>query len=138
MIDHISLVVGDFARARAFYSAALAPLGYTKLREFSVAAGDPRDVVGFGVAPKPDFWIAAGDDDGSSPPVHIAFRAVSRAAVDAFYAAAIAAGGRDNGAPGPRPGYHPDYYGAFVIAPDGNNLEAAHHGSRVVPIFSGG
>lgn len=126
MIDHISLVVADFARARDFYAAALAPLGYTKLREFSVAAGERRDVVGFGVAPKPDFWIAAGDQP--SPPLNIAFRAVNRAAVDAFYAAALAAGARDNGPPGPRPCYHPDYYGAFVIDLEGHSLEAVHHG----------
>lgn len=137
MIDHLSLVVGDFARARAFYTATLAPLGYTRLREFSVAAGDERDVVGFGVAPKPDFWIAAGERP--SPGVHVAFRALNRAAVDAFYAAALEGGARDNGPPGPRPNYHPDYYGAFIIDPEGHTIEAAHHGSRVIySIFSPG
>ncbi|WP_159729086.1 VOC family protein [Methylosinus sp. Ce-a6] len=125
MIDHLSLVVRDFARARAFYAAALAPLGYVVLREFSVASVG-RDIVGFGVPPKPDFWIAAGDDPTS--PLHIAFRAESRSDVDAFHAAALSAGGGDNGPPGLRPHYHPDYYGAFVIDPAGHNIEAVHHG----------
>ncbi len=116
MIDHITVHVSDIARSRAFYEAALAPLGYSVLMAFPQA-------VGMGVAPKPDLWLG----EGPVQPFHIAIRAESRAAVNAFYAAAIAAGGKDNGAPGPRPQYHPGYYGAFVLDPDGHNLEAVIH-----------
>jgi catechol 2,3-dioxygenase-like lactoylglutathione lyase family enzyme len=118
MIDHSGVSVSDVARSKAFYRAALAPLGYTMLMEFEQFAG-------FGVAPKPDFWI--GQDKPNVPPIHIAFRAESRAQVDAFYRAAMGAGGKDNGAPGLRPQYHPDYYGAFVLDPDGHNIEAVCH-----------
>ena len=118
MIDHISLHVTDIAKAKAFYAAALAPLGYTILMDFGHA-------VGLGVAPKPDFWLAGGGP--GRPPAHIAFRADNRAMVDAFYKAALAAGGRDNGVPGVRPQYHPNYYGGFVLDPDGNNIEAVCH-----------
>jgi catechol 2,3-dioxygenase-like lactoylglutathione lyase family enzyme len=83
------------------------------------------DVAGFGEAGKPDFWISKGSSN--KPPTHIAFRVTSRALVDAFYHAAIKAGGRDNGPPGLRPHYHPDYYGAFVLDPDGYNIEAVCH-----------
>ncbi|MGO9485955.1 MAG: VOC family protein [Rhodomicrobium sp.] len=125
MIDHTGVGVSDFERSRAFYTKALAPLGYVPIME--VAAPDTGAIVatGFGVPPKPDFWIGAG---GSQVPgVHVAFHADSRAEVDAFYQAAIAAGGRDNGAPGLRPHYHPTYYGAFVLDPDGHNIEAVCH-----------
>ena len=118
MIDHTGLYVSSIAKSKAFYAAALAPLGYTLLMEFEESAG-------FGVAPKPDFWI--GEGAPNVPPVHIAFRAATRAEVDEFHRAALAAGGRDNGAPGERP-YHPGYYAAFVLDPDGNNIEAVHHG----------
>ncbi len=118
MIDHSGVSVSDVAKSKAFYLAALAPLGYTVLMEFERFAG-------FGVAPKPDFWIGQGKPN--VPPIHIAFRAESRAKVDAFYKAAMAAGGSDNGAPGPRPQYHPGYYGAFVLDPDGHNIEAVCH-----------
>jgi catechol 2,3-dioxygenase-like lactoylglutathione lyase family enzyme len=118
MIDHSGVTVSDVAKSKAFYRAALAPLGYTVLMEFEQAAG-------FGVSPKPDFWIGQGKPN--VPPIHIAFRAESRATVDAFYKAAMAAGGSDNGAPGPRPHYHPSYYGAFVLDPDGHNIEAVCH-----------
>ena len=118
MIDHSGVSVSDVAKSKAFYRAALAPLGYTVLMEFEQFAG-------FGVAPKPDFWIGQGKPN--VPPIHIAFRAESRATVDAFYKAARAAGGSDNGAPGPRPQYHPNYYGAFVLDPDGHNIEAVCH-----------
>ncbi len=118
MIDHSGVTVSDVAKSKAFYRAALAPLGYTLLMEFEQFAG-------FGVAPKPDFWIGQGKPN--VPPIHIAFRADSRAQVDAFYKAAMAAGGSDNGAPGPRPQYHPGYYGAFVLDPDGHNIEAVRH-----------
>jgi catechol 2,3-dioxygenase-like lactoylglutathione lyase family enzyme len=125
MIDHTGVTVGDFAKSRAFYVRALAPLGYVALMDLPAAATGHGDVAGFGVPPKPDFWIAGGTPN--VPPVHVAFRAASRAAVDAFYAAALAAGGRDNGPPGLRPHYHPNYYGAFVFDPDGNNVEAVCH-----------
>jgi len=118
MIDHTGVTVSDVAKSKAFYRAALAPLGYAVLMEF-------EEFAGFGVAPKPDFWIGAGSPN--VPPIHVAFRAETRAQVDAFYKAAIAAGGRDNGAPGPRPHYHANYYGAFVLDPDGHNIEAVCH-----------
>lgn len=123
MIDHTGLVVSDFEASKAFYAAALAPLSYQVLAEFT--APDGTKVAGIGEPPKPDLWIVAGTPN--SPRVHVAFRAGSRALVDAFYAAAIAAGGRDNGAPGLRAHYHPNYYGAFVLDPDGHNIEAVVH-----------
>lgn len=121
MIDHTGVTVSDFRKSRRFYAAALAPLGYVVLMEFEQFAG-------FGVAPKPDFWI--GEGAPNTPPVHVAFRADSRDQVDAFHQAAIAAGGRDNGAPGLRAHYHPNYYGAFVLDPDGHNIEAVCHSPR--------
>ena len=125
MLDHIGLTVSDFETSKAFYVLALAPLGYEVLMEMSAAETGRGGVAGFGVRPKPDFWIAAGQRKVS--PVHIAFRTSRRAMVDAFYQAAIAAGGRDNGAPGLRPHYHSNYYGAFVLDPDGHNIEAVCH-----------
>ena len=125
MIDHVGITVGDFAKSRAFYVKALAPLGYAPLMEFSAAGTGHVDVAGYGVAPKPDFWISGGKPN--VPPIHVAFRADNRALVNAFYAAALAAGGRDNGPPGLRPHYHPNYYGAFVLDPDGHNIEAVCH-----------
>ena len=122
MIDHTGLTVANVAASKAFYRAALAPLGYAILMEFEQFAG-------FGIAPKPDFWI--GEGAPNVPPIHVAFRAESRAQVDAFHRAALAAGGRDNGAPGLRPQYHADYYGAFVLDPDGHNIEAVYHGADV-------
>ena len=126
MIDHTGVSVGDFARSKAFYVRALAPIGYQLIMELSAAVTGGTDVAGFGVPPKPDFWIAAGKPN--VPPVHVSFRVANRALVDAFYKAAIAAGGRDNGAPGLRPHYHANYYGAFVLDPDGHNIEAVSHG----------
>lgn len=126
MIDHMGLHVSDGAKARAFYTAALAPLGYTVLREIPAHLTGSKAFFGMGVAPKPDFWIAEGQPN--EPRIHIAFRAKSQAEVQAFYAAALAAGGRDNGPPGPRPQYHEHYYGAFVLDPDGHNIEAVFHG----------
>ncbi|MBE7449707.1 MAG: VOC family protein [Kofleriaceae bacterium] len=118
MIDHVSVYVDDLAAARAFYSQALAPLGYTVLMEFPGA-------LGLGVAPKPDLWVIAG---GARPGgQHVALRASGRAAVRAFHEAALAAGGKDNGPPGVRAQYHPSYFGAFVLDPSGNNLEACCH-----------
>ena len=124
MIDHTGLNVSDFVRSKAFYLAALAPLGYQLIKELPATLA-PQGAMGMGVPPKPDFWVAGGA--ANSPPLHIAFRAASRAQVDAFYRAAIAAGGRDNGGPGVREHYHPNYYGAFVLDPDGHNIEAVCH-----------
>jgi catechol 2,3-dioxygenase-like lactoylglutathione lyase family enzyme len=117
MIDHLKLQVSDPAASRAFYEQALAPLRYRVLME--PAPG----VLGLGQE-FPDFWLAPGP---ATAPAHVAFRAETRAQVDAFHAAALAAGGSDNGAPGLRPQYHPGYYGAFALDPDGNNVEAVHH-----------
>lgn len=125
MIDHTGLSVSDPERSRTFYEKALAPLGYTLLMVVPKEHTGGIAVMGFGVAPKPDFWINEGEPQ--RPTIHIAFRADSRAQVDAFYAAAIAAGGVDNGAPGLRPHYHAAYYGAFVRDPDGHNIEACCH-----------
>jgi catechol 2,3-dioxygenase-like lactoylglutathione lyase family enzyme len=118
MIDHTGYQVSDVERSLAFYEKALAPLGYAVIKRFG-------PVVGLGVGGKPDFWIAA--TGAPTDKIHIAFRAKTRSEVDAFYAAAIAAGGKDNGPPGVRAMYHPDYYGAFVLDPDGHNVEAVCH-----------
>jgi catechol 2,3-dioxygenase-like lactoylglutathione lyase family enzyme len=125
MIDHTGIVSSDYEKSRAFYEAALAPLGFTKVLEFPTAVTGHTDVAGFGEAPKAEFWIARGTPN--VPPLHVAFRVESRAIVDAFYRAAMEAGGRDNGAPGIRAHYHPNYYGAFVLDPDGHNIEAVCH-----------
>lgn len=125
MIDHTGVVVSDFERSKAFYRQALAPIGYQLLLEFPAAVTGHTDVAGFGEPPKPDFWISRGTPN--QPPIHIAFRVGTRAEVDSFHRAALAAGGQDNGAPGLRPHYHPDYYGAFVHDPDGHNIEAVCH-----------
>jgi catechol 2,3-dioxygenase-like lactoylglutathione lyase family enzyme len=124
-VDHTSLSVSDFAEAKAFYAAALAPLGITVLMEFPKAVTGNVDVAGLGSNGKPFFWLA--DAGKTSPRIHIAFVAGSRAEVDAFYKAAIAAGGTDNGPPGIRAMYHPTYYGAFVLDADGHNVEAVCH-----------
>jgi catechol 2,3-dioxygenase-like lactoylglutathione lyase family enzyme len=116
VLDHVSLGVVDLARSRSFYEQALAPLGITALLTFETA-------VGFGSDGMPYFWIAAREGG----PTHVAFASPDRATVDRFHAAAIAAGGVDNGAPGPRPHYHPGYYGAFALDPDGHNIEAVCH-----------
>ena len=120
MIDHLKVHAADPVGSRAFYEQALAPLGYRVLLE--PAPG----VVGMG-AQRPDFWIAPAD--GEPTQAHIAFRADSENDVGAFHAAALAAGGTDNGEPGPRPHYHQNYYSAFVLDPDGNNVEAVYHGA---------
>jgi catechol 2,3-dioxygenase-like lactoylglutathione lyase family enzyme len=125
MIDHTGVSVSDFGRSKAFYEQALAPIGYSLIMALSAAETGGTDVAGFGVPPKPDFWIASGTPN--APPIHVAFRAESRAQVDAFHRAALAAGGRENGPPGLRPHYHPNYYGAFVLDPDGHNIEAVCH-----------
>jgi catechol 2,3-dioxygenase-like lactoylglutathione lyase family enzyme len=127
MLDHMTFRVSDIARSKAFYAAALAPLGYAVLYEGQF---DGANVVGLGIqgtdTTKIDTWLV----DGVSPVstgCHLAWRTDSHAAVDAFHAAALASGGTDNGAPGLRPHYHADYYGAFVVDPDGNNVEAVCH-----------
>lgn len=125
MIDHTGVIVSDYAKSKAFYLSALAPIGYSIIAEFPAAVTGHTDVAGFGEPPKPDFWISAGSPN--TPPIHVAFRVRSRAIVEAFYKAALAAGGRDNGAPGLRPHYHHNYYGAFVLDPDGHNIEAVCH-----------
>jgi catechol 2,3-dioxygenase-like lactoylglutathione lyase family enzyme len=127
-IDHLSCTVSDYARSKAFYEKALAPLDIKPIMEFGQACGFGRDQ-------KPDFWIGVGPASFQKPeqlqpisPIHVAFAARSRAEVDAFYKAAMAAGAKDFGAPGLRPHYHPGYYGAFVIDPDGHDIEAVFHG----------
>lgn len=121
MIDHVGFPVSDYARAKAFYTKALAPLGYTLIMEVPQSEND-APAAGFGRDGKADFWI--GGEGGLSKPLHVAIVADARAVVDAFHAAALAAGGVDNGAPGIRAHYHPNYYGAFVLDPDGHNIEA--------------
>jgi catechol 2,3-dioxygenase-like lactoylglutathione lyase family enzyme len=118
IIDHIGVAVTDVERSEAFYARALAPLGIFVLSEGGGWIGMGRDK-------KPEFWF--GVQGGTPSPVHVAFTATSRAQVRAFYAAALAAGGRDNGPPGIREVYHPTYYGAFVLDLDGHNIEAVCH-----------
>jgi len=120
MFDHVGLNVSDYAKSRAFYERALAPLGYRV-----VMASDERKGAGFGQDRKPEFWVSEREPVGTG--THIAFSCGERAIVDAVHAAAIDAGGRDNGPPGLREHYHPTYYAAFVIDPDGNNIEAVCH-----------
>ena len=120
MIDHVSIKVKDVEQAKAFYEAALAPLGYARGIEYPggmqlLVEGEPGDV-----------WVAPLPEGAEAVPTHVALRAADAAAVDAFYEAALAAGGTDNGAPGPRD-YHPGYYAAFVYDPEGNNIEAIIH-----------
>jgi catechol 2,3-dioxygenase-like lactoylglutathione lyase family enzyme len=129
ILDHITLVVSDYARSRLFYEKALAPLGIKRVMEFGQACG-------FGRTEKPSFWIGTGPTSFQKPeqlrvitPTHVAFVARSRAEVDTFYKAALEAGGRDFGAPGLRTHYHPNYYGSFVLDPDGHDIEAVFHGS---------
>ena len=124
MMDHVGYAVADLARSKAFFAKALAPLSITLMVEITAEQTGAGGHAGFGVQ-KPDFWI--GDGKAASSGLHVAFQAENRAAVDAFYAAAISAGGADNGPPGLRPIYHPDYYAAFVLDPDGNNIEAVCH-----------
>jgi catechol 2,3-dioxygenase-like lactoylglutathione lyase family enzyme len=120
VLDHVSMTVSDYARSKSFYTAALKPLSITLMMEFGKDVTGTSDQAGFGRG-RPYFWIGSGKATG---PIHVAFGAATRADVDAFYAAAMAAGGKDNGAPGVRAHYHPDYYGAFVLDPDGHNIEA--------------
>jgi catechol 2,3-dioxygenase-like lactoylglutathione lyase family enzyme len=127
MLDHLTLRVVDYPRSREFYARALAPLGYTVLMEFSrdQIPDLPDRICGLGAGGKPDLWLR--ESSASTTATHLAFAAPDRAAVDAFYRAALAAGATVNGAPGLRPQYHPNYYGAFVIDVNGHNLEAVCH-----------
>jgi catechol 2,3-dioxygenase-like lactoylglutathione lyase family enzyme len=118
VIDHLTLKVKDIGKAKAFYSAALAPLGYEVMM-------DEGGMLGMGADGKPDLWLV--QDPENTRPMHLAFVARSRKAVDAFHAAALAAGAKDNGAPGLRKEYHPTYYGAFVLDENGHNVEAVVH-----------
>ena len=128
MIDHTGVVVSDFEASKAFYSTALGAIGLTLLLEFPASITGSTAVAGFGEPDtlarglSPEFWLARGTP--GSTPVHIAFRVSSRRIVDAFHKVALGAGGRDNGAPGLRPQYHANYYGAFILDPDGHNIEA--------------
>lgn len=119
MIDHLGIVVSNFAKSKAFYQKALEPLGYKILDQF-------ENTVGFGTEDKADFWISE-ETDTKPTPLHFAFRGENRDIVKAFHKAGVAAGGKNNGEPGLRPQYHPNYYGAFVLDPDGNNVEAVCH-----------
>jgi len=117
MLDHVVITVSDLGRSKRFYDRALAPLDYHTFAEFP-------SVAGYGPTGKPTFWIREGD---AATPTHVAFTSPDRATVDAFHEAAVAAGGTDNGGPGIRDIYHPNYYGAFVLDPDGHNVEAVCH-----------
>ena len=119
MPNHVRIPVSNFERGTRFYEQALSPLGYGLIIE------PRRGAAGLGRLGKPDFWVFQGEPGRA---VHVAFAADDRASVDAFHEAAIEAGGQDNGRPGLRPEYHPTYYGAFVLDPDGNNVEAVRHG----------
>jgi catechol 2,3-dioxygenase-like lactoylglutathione lyase family enzyme len=126
MIDHIGLSVADYPRAKAFYDAVMPTIGASCVMTLTAAdTGGTYEGAGYGLNGKSSFWIGIGGRTKGS--LHIAFVAESRAAVDAFYAAAIAAGGSDNGPPGIRAHYHPNYYGAFVFDLDGHNIEAVCH-----------
>jgi catechol 2,3-dioxygenase-like lactoylglutathione lyase family enzyme len=128
MIDHLSIKVSDYEQSKNFYVRALGPLGYSVIMELSqeqIPHLPSPKICGLGEQGKPDFWLAGADKP--STPQHLAFRAETRAAVDAFYKAALAAGAKPNGEPGLRPQYHSAYYGAFVIDLNGNNIEAVCH-----------
>ncbi len=125
MMDHIGYAVSDLERSKAFFDRALAPLGLSLTMEVSAQETGAGSHAGYGSQGKPIFWIE--DGKAASRGLHVAFAAQDRAAVDAFHAAALAAGGQDNGPPGVRAIYHPSYYAAFVLDPDGNNIEAVCH-----------
>lgn len=125
MIDHVGFAISDLEKSSAFYAAALAPLGISELMRVAPEQTGAGTAIGYGKDNKPFFWI--GDNERVGQGTHIAFAVDSRAEVDAFHAAALAAGGTDHGAPGIRPHYHPNYYGAFVLDPDGQNIEAVCH-----------
>jgi catechol 2,3-dioxygenase-like lactoylglutathione lyase family enzyme len=122
MIAHIGITVSDIERSKKFYTEALKPIGFQMIREYGVTSNRPAASVGFGEPPRADLWIYQGDPGKVA--THIAFQVNKRAMVDAFYQAAIAAGGRDNGKPGLRLHYSANYYGAFVVDADGYNIES--------------
>ncbi|QNA83642.1 VOC family protein [Sphingomonas sp. So64.6b] len=125
MIDHLGIRAADFEASRRFYDAALSALGIVPVMEVTPEQSGGYHGIGYGRNGKPSFWL--GNDGPLGEGLHIALSAASRAEVDAFYQAALAAGGRDNGPPGIRAHYHPTYYGAFVLDPDGINVEAVCH-----------
>jgi len=129
MIDHTGLIVSDFEKSKKFYSLALSAIAYELLTDVPAAVNGRANIAGFGELSTPDFWVIHGTPN--VPPVHVAFRVGSRAIVDAFYKAAIDAGGKDNGKPGIRAHYHPNYYGAYVLDPDGHNIEAVCHDAPI-------
>lgn len=130
MLDHIGLQVSEYERSKLFYQKVLAPLGGALVMEVTAEQTGDRAHAGFGMGGKPCFWISTDPSLGRGR-VHVAFTAADHRSVDAFHAAALVAGASDNGAPGLRPDYHQNYYGAFVLDPDGHNIEAVCHG--VVP-----
>lgn len=123
IIDHVGIVTSDYARAKEFYAAALASIGGKLHMEFPQPN---HDVSGWG-RETPDFWVSTCPDKTKPTPVHVAFACDNRAQVDAFYEAALKAGATDNGKPGVRAQYHPNYYGAFVKDFDGHGIEAVCH-----------
>ena len=126
MLDHVGFPVSDIKRSIAFYTKALAPLGITLIMEVTPEmTGNEGHHAGFGADKKAFFWISTGKPLKGR--LHVAFTAQDRAAVAAFYESALSAGGKDNGLPGLRPHYHKDYFGAFVLDPDGHNVEAVSH-----------
>jgi catechol 2,3-dioxygenase-like lactoylglutathione lyase family enzyme len=125
MLDHITFGVADLDRSKAFYDQALAPIGVSAIMAVSAAETGGAAFVGFGSEGQPYFWLVGHEPLKGR--LHVAFTANTRGEVDAFHRAALAAGGRDNGPPGLRPEYHPNYYGAFVLDPDGHNIEAVCH-----------
>ena len=129
MLDHIGLAVSEYDRSKRFYQTALAPLSITLVLELTPDQTGLGSHAGFGAADKPFFWI--GNHGRPVQGVHVAFVADSRRAVDAFYREALRIGGRDNGKPGLRPHYHANYYAAFVIGPDGHNIEVVCHQPEV-------
>jgi catechol 2,3-dioxygenase-like lactoylglutathione lyase family enzyme len=122
VIAHVGIQVSDIERSKKFYAQALEPIGYQMLREYGVTPERPAASAGFGEPPRADLWLYQGKPNVAS--THIAFLVAKRAVVDDFYRAALAAGGKNNGAPGLRPKYSANYYGAFVLDPDGYNIEA--------------
>jgi catechol 2,3-dioxygenase-like lactoylglutathione lyase family enzyme len=126
VIDHLTLRVRDYPKSKRFYELILAPLGYQVVMKFDVP--NLGEICGIGEEGKPTLWLAPAEAAHTAPVgQHLAFRARDHQAVEAFHRAALAAGGRDEGAPGPRPHYHPHYYGAFAIDPDGQVVEAVCH-----------
>ena len=125
MLDHVGFPVSNYKRSKAFYSQALGALGYVLVMEVSSERDGEKAHAGFGTEGRPRFWIGTGTAVKSQ--MHVAFKAKTRKAVEDFYEAALKAGGKDNGSPGLRPHYHDNYYGAFVLDPDGHNIEAVCH-----------